>query len=119
MNNFVGDGVILHHIITANVSSGDAVQLGSKVGIAVTDGSTGDLVAFRTVGVHNIPLKTGGGNLAMGTVVALDPATGEAYGGAVTVGDIAGFGYVAENGSTATDTTVAVKLTDHAQVIQA
>ncbi len=117
MNNFVGDGEMLHHVLTATAASGDAVVMVSKAGFAVTDGAIGDKIAIRMVGNSNIPLKTGGSAMPAGTIVNLDVATGEAYGGAATTGDIANFGYVAEDDSVETDSFVCIKLTDHMQTI--
>lgn len=56
---FVKEGQNIDFVLTANVAVGDVVVIGSKIGIALTAGSTGDTIAVKTNGVWTMAAVTG------------------------------------------------------------
>ncbi len=109
-SNLIQEGRALDFEITADVSSGDAVIVGTYLGVAENDGVTGDLVPMNIKGVYLLPLETGGGDLGFGAVVALNTA-GEVTGETATTGELAAAGKVACNGSLGADTHIEILLT--------
>ena len=89
MKNFVSDGNVPMHLLTAAVSSGDVIIAGSKVGIAVTDGAIGEKIGLAMEGIFQIPAATGI-TFADGVKVGWDisAATAVASGDAASDGDI-------------------------------
>jgi len=89
MKNFVSDGNVIFHVLTAAVSSGDLVLAGSLVGVAVTDGAIGEEIALTVEGVFDIPAATGA-TYALGVKVGFDISANEA----IATGDGASDGNV-------------------------
>lgn len=60
MKNYIQDGNVINYTVPAGgVTSGDAVQIGEIVGVAVTDGDEGDIIAVQLTGVFELPKVTG------------------------------------------------------------
>jgi len=116
MINFVGDGEFLHHVLTEDVLAGEVVVTAGKGMIAVTDGSVGDTISLRRVGVVNLPLKPGGPALEMGTLLNYSAADKAVTADAVVLGDVMNFGYIAEDGVAGSDDFACLVLTPDAQI---
>lgn len=55
MKNAVGDGMTLEFTAGAAITSGDIVQVGDQLVIAVNDVANGEQGVGRTKGVYNLP----------------------------------------------------------------
>lgn len=109
MKNAHQDGRVLDVTLAAPVVSGGVVAIGKLIGIAVTDGDTGDTIAVHVEGVFRLP-KLATAVFAVGTPVNWDAAPGQAIVAAGAAGDFNGIGYAVQaagNGAT----TVLVRLT--------
>jgi predicted RecA/RadA family phage recombinase len=105
MKNFIEDGKVLNYKVTgAAVKSGDIVIAGKLVGIAVTDGAVGDIIAVAIDGVYSLPKASGA--LAQGAAAYVITADGTITGTATSNTFI---GYVWK-AAAAGDATVEVKL---------
>lgn len=105
MKNFVQEGDVITIVAAAAINSGDAVVVGSKVGVAVTDAEIGDSVAVALEGVYTLPKKAAD-TIDQGQVVYWDADPGEIT-ETSTDNTVAGIAWAAAGGST---TTVQVRL---------
>ena len=94
--NYKQDGKVLHYVVQSgdNIKSGDLVAVEDVVGVAMTDGEEGDLLAVSVEGVYGVPVPAAVGTVNQGVKVYYDPATKE-----ITLddGDVF-FGYAWETG---------------------
>ena len=79
MKNFVQTGQVLHYTPAAgsNIKSGDLVAVGSVVGVAVTDGVVGKLLAVSVTGVYNIPVPSTVAAITQGQAVYFNTTSKE------------------------------------------
>lgn len=95
MRNRIQNGKSLNVLLAADISSGDALQIGDLLGVASVDGLSGETIAFRVMEVFNLP-KTTAQVIAQGDSVNWDAsagAAGEVTGAATAAaGDVTGFG---------------------------
>jgi len=95
MRNRIQNGKSINVLLGADISSGDALQIGDLLGVASVDGLNGETIAFRIQEVFNLP-KVTANVIAAGDVVNWDASAGGA--GEVTSaataagGDVTGFG---------------------------
>jgi|SRR6185369_578762 len=109
MRNFVNRGETITCPAPATVTSGLGYVLGSALfGVAVTDGASGDPVAFVVEGVVELP-KHSTTVLAVGDLAIWDVSAGELIGSGPASGDISNVGIVIEAAGSG-DTTAKVKL---------
>lgn len=109
MKNAHQDGRVLDVTLTAPAKSGELVIEGKLVGVAVTDGAVGDVIATHVEGVFELP-KLPAAAFEVGATVNWDTANKRAIAaaaGADQLGDIGFAVYAAE----AAATTVFVRLT--------
>ena len=68
MKNFVQHGDVLHYKVQPSdvIKSGDMVAVRKVVGIAVTDGVPGELLAVSVRGVYSVPLPAASGEIKQG-----------------------------------------------------
>jgi predicted RecA/RadA family phage recombinase len=59
MKNFVQNGKTIEVTLAAAILSGAAMLIGALVGVAVTSGGIGDVVAFELEGVFTLPKAVG------------------------------------------------------------
>jgi predicted RecA/RadA family phage recombinase len=55
MNNFKMSGITLTHIAAAAITSGQLVEAGQLIGVAVTDAAIGEEVELMVEGVFELP----------------------------------------------------------------
>ena len=95
MRNRIQNGKSLNVLLAADISSGDALQIGDLLGVASVDGLSGETIAFRIMEVFNLP-KVTAQVIAQGDSVNFDAsagAAGEVTGAATAAaGDVTGFG---------------------------
>lgn len=102
MKNAFQDGRVLDVTLAADVSSGGVIADGRLLGIAVTNGKTGDTIAAHVEGVFRLP-KLNTAVIARGAAVTWDISASRVIVAAAATGDIEGFGYAVEaagNGAT-------------------
>ena len=77
--NFVQKGEALHYLVKAgdNIKSSDLVAVGQVVGIAITDGVEGELLAVSVEGVYSVPVPVAVGDIAQGAFIYYDSTTKE------------------------------------------
>lgn len=93
-------GEVYDYTATAPVVSGDIVAMNDTVGVALTNGAIGEIIAVRVVGVFDLPKATGAA-IAQGKKVYLDTATGNVVGTA-SGNTYAGKAYVAADSAATT-----------------
>ena len=76
MKNYIQKGDVITIVAAAAIDSGDAVLVGSKVGVAVTDAEIGDSVAVALEGVFSLPKKAAD-TIDQGQIVYWDADPGE------------------------------------------
>lgn len=59
MTNYVQPGNVIPVTLAANINSGDAMVIGSVVGVATCSGVTGQTVNFSLEGVYELPKASG------------------------------------------------------------
>ncbi len=109
MKNAHQDGRVLDVTLTSDTKSGELVIEGKLVGVAVTDGKIGDVIAVHVEGAFDLP-KLASAVFAVGSQVNWDKAEKQAIAteaGADQVGDIGFAVYAAE----ANAASVVVRLT--------
>lgn len=106
MKNYIQKGDVITVTAAAAIESGDAVVVGTKVGVAVKDAAIGEKVAVSLEGVYELPKKAAD-NIAVGALCYWDADPGEITTTA-TDNTLAGIAFAAAGTST---TTVQVKLT--------
>jgi len=108
MRTFKQEGEVLHYVVPsgATIKSGDLVAVGDVVGVAVTDGVVGKLLALFVEGVYNVAKPVAVGAVTQGSKIYYDK-TAKAI--TTTAGTNPLLGYAWENAS-ASDTEVPVKL---------
>lgn len=109
MKNAHQDGRVLDVTLTTAVKSGDLVVEGKLVGVAVTDGAIGDVVATHVEGVFELP-KLAAAAFAVGDTVNWDTAGKHAIAADAGADQVGGIGY-AVYAAEADATTVFVRLT--------
>jgi predicted RecA/RadA family phage recombinase len=106
MKNFVQKGNILQWTVTgAAVTSGQAVLIGTKVGVCLTAGAVGETIAVAVDGVYALP-KVAAQAQAQGVALYWDNVARNVT---TTVGSNTLIGY-AFDAALAADATVNVKL---------
>lgn len=81
--NYKNSGDVVSVPALEDVVSGQAVSIGSLVGIAMFDALTGELCTFALKGVWEVPHT--GAAIAVGVPLSFDPATGEFSGSPAAV----------------------------------
>ncbi|HCT26878.1 MAG TPA: hypothetical protein DIW85_11765 [Stenotrophomonas sp.] len=109
MKNAHQDGRVLDVTLVADTKSGELVVAGKLVGVAVTDGKAGEIIAAHVEGVFAVP-KLSAAVFAVGTQVNWDPDNKQAIVGAAGAGQVAGIGF-AVYAAAAGAPTVFVRLT--------
>lgn len=74
MKNYIQKGDVLDVLLAADTLSGDTVVVGMLVGIAQTDGKSGETIAVLLVGVVEVA-KTTGQSWALGAKLYFDSTT--------------------------------------------
>ena len=79
MTNFVQEGKVLHYVPKEgdNIKSGDLVAVENVVGVAVTDGKVGELLAVSVDGVYDVPVPVAAGRILQGKPVYYDKTAKE------------------------------------------
>jgi len=79
MKTFNRQGEVLHYIPKAgdNIKSGDLVAVEDVVGVAVTDGIVGELLAVSVQGVYLVPVPAALGQIKQGQSVYFDSGAKE------------------------------------------
>lgn len=77
--NFLQKGEALTYRVQEgdNIKSGDLVAVNDVVGVAITDGVVGELLAVSVQGVYNVPHPAAVGEINQGNSVYYDPDTKE------------------------------------------
>ncbi|MDH5832162.1 DUF2190 family protein [Luteimonas sp. M1R5S18] len=117
MKNYHQDGRVLDVTLAANVASGGVVSKGRLFGVAVTSGSTGDIVPVHVEGVVRLA-KLGTAVIAQGDAVHWDVSASQVIVASTATGDIENFGYAVEAAGNGT-TEVLVRLCPGAGVPKA
>ena len=73
---YSGGGSVIDVTLSGTVSAGDVVVLGSIVGVYLSDGVSGDVVAVQIDGVFNLP-KVDAAVIAQGEEVTWDASASE------------------------------------------
>ena len=110
--NRVQNGRRIQHTLTAAVSSGDVVVVGTLVCVATVDGAIGDSIALAVGEVYDLP-KVDAAVIAQGERVIYDVSAGEVDDENATpaTGDVSNFGVAWEAKGATTGETIAVLLT--------
>lgn len=104
-------GEVVEHTAGASISSGDVVELGDSVGVALGDAESGDKVSVRIEGVFDLA-KTTGTSWSQGDKLDWDTSAGEFHKGLTPAsGDVTGCAIAAEDAASG-DTSGLVKLTN-------
>ena len=109
MKNAYQDGRVLDVTLAADVASGGVIASGRLLGIAVTNGKTGDKIAAHMEGVFRLP-KLNTAVIAVGAAVHWDISDSRVIVAATATGDIENFGYAVEAAGNPS-TSVLVRLT--------
>ena len=77
--NFRQEGKVLHYLVQAgdNIKSGDLVAVNDVVGVAITDGVEGELLAVSVEGVYEVEVPAAAGNISQGKAVYFDAGAKE------------------------------------------
>lgn len=77
--NFVQEGKALHLLVEEgmDIKSGDLVAVNDVIGVAITDGVVGELLALHTEGVWNVNIPASVGDVEQGKAVYYDPSAME------------------------------------------
>jgi predicted RecA/RadA family phage recombinase len=69
--NFKREGKALHYLVPTGVAikSGELVAVKDVVGVAITDGAEGELIALHSEGVFDIPVPALVGDIAQGKAI--------------------------------------------------
>jgi predicted RecA/RadA family phage recombinase len=105
--NFIQKGEILEYLVPASttINSGAPVVIGSRVGVALGKGSTGETIRVQMEGVFRLPKKAATA-INQGVAVAWDVTPGDIT---PTLADGTACGYAFEAALSA-DTHILVKL---------
>jgi predicted RecA/RadA family phage recombinase len=107
MKNFIQEGEVIDFTAAGTVTAGTGVLIGTRLGIPVTSGVSGDKIALAVEGVFEHAKNTGAGTaLTVGGIVYWDDAAKKITG--VASGNTA-IGWAVEAAATG-DTTGKVKL---------
>jgi len=95
--NLVQDGKVLHYAVkpTDSIKSGDLVAVEDVVGVAITDGKAGELLAVSVEGVYDIPVPAASGTINQGKKVYFNPTAKEI---SINPADSKAVGYAWETG---------------------
>ena len=79
MANFRQVGEVLHYIPKTGevIKSNDLVAVGDVVGVAITDGVVGELLAVSVTGVYDVPVPTAAGQITQGDTIYYDKTAKE------------------------------------------
>lgn len=118
MKNFVQEGVLIDHVATAALSSGDPVAIGNMVGVAAGDAAIGDTVPVRLAGVFDLP-KLDAAVIGLYEQVSFDVSAGEIDDASITPasGDITLCGIALEAKGATTSETIRVRLAEGGGVL--
>jgi len=109
MKNAHQDGRVLDVTLATAVKSGELVTEGKLVGVAVTDGAIGDVIATHVEGVFELP-KLPAAAFEVGAAVNWDTANKRAIAAAAGADQLGGIGF-AVYAAEANAPTVFVRLT--------
>lgn len=116
--NFVQNGSTVEFTASGAVLSGDVVVIGGLVGVAIDDVADTETGVAVIDGVWELP-KTASGAIDQGASIDYDVSAGEfAIIGTAASGDLVDCGVVVEAAADG-DTTVLVKINQHAATITA
>lgn len=109
MKNQIEEGKTIRYTVgDTSVKSGEVVVVGDMVGVAVTDGETGEDIALNVMGVYELPKGTGAIDQGKKVYVAVDAEAGTKNIVATATGNtFAGHSWAK---AAAGDSTIAVKL---------
>lgn len=108
--NYLQAGDVVDYTAGAAISSGDVVEMGNLIGVAITDIANGDTGAVKISGVFELP-KVSAAVIGAGETVMWDTSAGAFEDNLATpaAGDLTG-GCVAVEAAGNGDTTVKVKI---------
>lgn len=108
---FVQEGKVIDYTLTGTVAAGDVIELKHCLGVALSDGVSGDVISVGIEGVYVVP-KVTAAVFVVGEKLVWDTSAGKFDDSAATPasGDITGAA-VAVIAGTSSDTTATVKLT--------
>jgi len=95
----IQEGQTIDHTLTSDVNVGDVIPLGTMVGVAVTSGLTGEVIAVKLEGVWQITATTADA-ITVGAIVYFD-ATNRVVTITATANTLAGKAVSAKAGATA------------------
>ena len=72
---FVGEGDTINHTLAGTVSAGDMIAIGKLLGVCLSDGVSGDVIAVSISGVWDLPAVTGAA-FTKGQTVTFDLSAG-------------------------------------------
>jgi predicted RecA/RadA family phage recombinase len=72
---YEGEGNVISHTLSGTVSSGDMIAIGGLLGVCLSDGVSGDVIAVQVCGVFNLPAVTGAA-FTIGQTVTYDSSAG-------------------------------------------
>lgn len=98
--NYIQPGEVLDHIAAAVITSGQAVLIGKRVGIALGKAAIGETVALQVKGVFNAP-KVTANVVAQGDLLYWDN-TAKLFTTTVASNTLAGYAAAAASGSATT-----------------
>lgn len=98
--NFIQDGDVLNHTAAAALISGQALLLGVRLGVALTDAAIGDTIAVAVKGVFDLP-KLSTDNVAQGAALYWDD-TNKRLTVTATANTLAGYAAAASGAGVAT-----------------
>ncbi len=105
--NYINSGKVFDYTAAGTITSGQAILIGTRLGIALKGGVSGDIIPVKMSGVFQLAKNTGAStNFAQGGIVYWDAAASKITG--VASGNTA-IGVAAETAAT-TDATGKVKL---------
>ena len=119
MNNRVQNGRRIDVLLGGTVASGDAIIVGSMVGICAVDGVSGDVIAVAISEVYNLP-KADAAVIAQGEKVVYDLSTTSVEDAAFApgaAGDVVSFGTAWEAKGVTVGEDIAVLLTPGTGVV--
>ena len=102
--NYVQPGEVMDHTATADITAGDVVVIGQRVGVALNDIANGDVGPVQVAGVFEVPKDTAVA-FAQGDLVYWDDDAGNADD--TNTNPLMGYAF---DGAAETGTTVLVKL---------
>lgn len=102
MKNKVQEGKVMPFVAAADVASGEAVVIGSLVGVSATAVASGDSGSAAIAEVYRLP-KASAADISAGDTLIWDVSAGEVIVSGAATGDIDGFGVAFEAAGSGTD----------------